>query len=248
MCCFLNPAPRFGGEQFKADIAASRTQQVGTGFMNANSPGQIGFVAGSAALAQKSGYCYINISNESDDLVYFDNFILSHERSSLIEVMHYYLFGLTMAGIRSKAAGKLEYRRKFNDGSELESKEFSDGSGLELYSTEFRNYDHQIGRFHQVDPLAYSTFNWSPYAFVQNNPLLFNDPLGLDTLKRNKNGFLPKQARENDVILNKDGSTIYYNGQSWQSNKELENVVVTAKRRDGTKSESQGVNSSQTSK
>jgi len=66
MCCFLKPAPRFGGEQFKADIAASRTQQVGTGFMNPNSPRQIGFVAGSAALAQKSGYCYIYISNEME--------------------------------------------------------------------------------------------------------------------------------------------------------------------------------------
>jgi hypothetical protein len=47
--------------------------------MNPNNPGQIGFMAGSAALAQKSGYCYIYIANESDDLVYFDNFTLSHE-------------------------------------------------------------------------------------------------------------------------------------------------------------------------
>jgi hypothetical protein len=68
----------FFDEQFKADITASRTQQVGTGFMNPGNPGQIGFVAGSAALAQKSGYCYIYISNESNDMVYFDNFTLSH--------------------------------------------------------------------------------------------------------------------------------------------------------------------------
>ena len=125
MCCSLKPAPRFGGEQFKADIAASRSQQVGTGFMNPNNPGQIGFVAGSAALAQKSGYCYIYISNESDDLVYFDNFTLSHEKSSLMEESHYYPFGLTMAGISSKAAGKLENKFKYN-GKEEQRQEFSD--------------------------------------------------------------------------------------------------------------------------
>jgi hypothetical protein len=52
-------------------------QQVGT-------PGQIGFMAGSAAIAQKSGYFYIHISKEADVLVYFDNLTLTHDRSSLI--------------------------------------------------------------------------------------------------------------------------------------------------------------------
>jgi RHS repeat-associated protein len=84
-----------------------------------------------------------------------------------------------LAGISSKAAGKMENRFKFNDGTELENKEFSDGSGLELYSTEFRSYDQQIGRFHQKDPLGEWTESWSLYTFSYNNPMLFNDPLGL---------------------------------------------------------------------
>jgi RHS repeat-associated protein len=104
-----------------------------------------------------------------------------------------------MSGISSKAAGSVENKRKFNDGTELESKEFSDGSGLELYSTNFRSYDAQIGRFDQVDPLASAFENQSPYVFVSNNPLLFNDPSGLsettpgvNPLDKNDNAILPE--------------------------------------------------------
>jgi len=60
---------------------------------------------------------------------------------------------------------------------------FSDGSGLDLYATDFSSYDAQIGRFHQVDMLTELNENWSPYSFAQNNPILYNDPFGLDTVK-----------------------------------------------------------------
>jgi len=84
-----------------------------------------------------------------------------------------------MAGISSKAAGKHTNRFKFNDGSEFDSGEFVDGSGLELYETTYRTYDPQIGRFHQVDPISDLTESWTPYAFANNNPIFFNDPSGL---------------------------------------------------------------------
>jgi RHS repeat-associated protein len=97
----------------------------------------------------------------------------------VIDATSYYPFGLTMAGISSKAAGKLENKYKFNKGSELQHQEFSDGSGLELYDTQLRNLDPQIGRWNQVDPkIEEGQESTSPYVSMGNNPILKNDPLG----------------------------------------------------------------------
>jgi len=121
----------------------------------------------------KNGYLYVYLSNQSPQDVYFDDLIVTQTTGPLVQEQSYYPFGLQMAGISDKAMIKLDSKNKFNGGGELE-----EDYGVNLYYTETRTYDPQLGRFGGVDALAEQTAELSTYHYSANNPLLFNDPTG----------------------------------------------------------------------
>jgi len=118
-----------------------------------------------------------------------------------------------MAGISDKAlkGNYAENKYRFNKGSELQNKEFADGSGLELYDAVHRLYDQQLGRFGQIDPLTDFTSNNSGYMYVGDNPMLFCDPLGLDTVRIFGEGQHKIKIGKGDVLAWQIGNnTSYY--------------------------------------
>ncbi len=178
----------FFDEQFKFVEQNSEIVQVST-----KGSGQtITRITTSAKEAVKNGYVYVYVSNESNNLVYFDNFQVTHERGPILEETHYYPFGLTMAGISSKALnGVAENKQKFN------GIEQNNDFDLNMYDAFYRNLDPQIGRFWQIDPKPNEMY--SSYSALQNSPIRYFDPLG-DTVGVDKTSLTAEYQQNGQTV------------------------------------------------
>ncbi len=109
----------------------------------------------------------------------------------------YFPFGMSFES-------KLPYLTKSGSGSnkhKYNGKEEQEMPGKWL-DYGFRMYDPALARWHVVDPLAENHFDFTPYNYALNNPLLFIDPFGLDTLNVNSNA----EVKKGDVVNTENGS------------------------------------------
>ncbi|WP_310554478.1 DUF6443 domain-containing protein [Flavobacterium sp.] len=70
-----------------------------------------------------------------------------------------------------------EYKYKYN------GKELQDELGLNWYDFEGRQFMQDIGRTTTLDPLAEKFYDLSPQSFLNNNPLSFIDPTGMEVIE-----------------------------------------------------------------
>jgi len=123
----------------------------------------------------------------------------------IVQEDHYYAFGGKLAG-RSY---------DFSNGNRYTYTGQEHMDEVDVYDHGARMYDHQLGRWHVVDPLAEKYYSYSTYNFVKNNPIRYIDPNGMDVIDHGGGhwtidgddiaGFLNNYANENGEGNNGNG-------------------------------------------
>jgi len=95
---------------------------------------------------------------------------------TIIEESNYYPFGLKHKGYNSGGDSALgnDVAQRFKFGG----KEYDESLGLETYDFGARNYNSDLGRWMNLDPLSEQMYSYSPYSYAFNNPRYFFDKDG----------------------------------------------------------------------
>ncbi len=171
---------------------------------------------------RRNGWIYIYLSNESNQDVYFDDLVVNHKRGPMVEENFYYGFGMEVPGECTQAFKNSYFPNKYKFNKQL----LDDDLGLNLYQYKYRNYDPQIGRFTEIDPLASKYPYNATYAFAENklgrgielegkelelffesNNAIFRSPVleesvetGTKVSKIEEHHIIPRQLKDNSVV------------------------------------------------
>ena len=130
-----------GGYQRMSDVAKEHGQDVAHEKLSAS------------VVITQPGYVYVFLSNEetSPVEVYFDEMVVTHAKSPIIEMTDYYPFGLQYGHFTRE--GSLENKSKLFQGQE-----YITDLDLGWYSFKYRNYMPDIGRSLMSILLQINTF------------------------------------------------------------------------------------------
>lgn len=129
-------------------------------------------------------------------------------------------FGETMA---EQMTGLYDNPYKFN------AKELDSETGLYYYGA--RYYNPRLSIWYGVDKLAAKHPDYSPYAYVLNNPVKYVDPNGMDEWIRNTDGTYKKVGdrggNDTDYLLDKVGGNVMSEVELSQGYSEFPNHMRT---------------------
>ena len=143
------------------------------------------------------------------------------------QVAEYYPFGSSYLPIKPAGTNKYLYNGKEKQDDVL------GGTALDWYDCGARFYDPQIGRWHVIDPLADSTYSWTPYRYAYDNPISFIDPDGKDEWEVNAKGVIKNiKSTDNDAfyIIDSKGNR----GASLEFDKKVVDGQISLKTNNGT--------------
>ncbi|MDB4192538.1 RHS repeat-associated core domain-containing protein, partial [Flavobacteriaceae bacterium] len=148
-----------------------------------------------------------------------------------------YPFGLKHKGYNntiSSNGNSVAQRWKFG------GKEYSEELGINTYDFGARNYNPDLGRWSNIDPLAdvEKQLHASPYAYANNNPIYYIDPDGRIWIPNGEGGWI---AEEGDTVSGLEqmldlerGDISIVNGEGFdEDNIQIGQVVTGARRNNG---------------
>ena len=166
--------------------------------------GVLQFFPTAEGYVSRTGNAYNYIYNYTDHL---GNVRVSYTKdpvdgiTKIVEENNYYPFGLKHANYNSYVPVNT-YNYKYN------GKELQEELGLNMYDYGARNYDPAIGRWFNIDPLADTHPEMTPYRYCFNNPVNVTDPSGmLEDFVQNEAGDIYWDNNANSQATTKAGET-----------------------------------------
>jgi RHS repeat-associated protein len=127
--------------------------------------------------------------------------ITFNESGTVIQEDSYYPYGMNMSGLSHSSSEDLPNKFLYN------GKELQDDFGLGWYDYGARFYDPTGVHWTTIDPLAEKYYSWTPYNYVANNPILLNDPTGMEWNGPTTQGF-NWEGRPDEYEINKTGHVV----------------------------------------